>query len=196
MLFSTRKECWLQQDPVSTRLNSRPCCHIEYICKCLVEMSLLQFGFVRKKRNQGDDNDEGTSEKGGSSKEQRLDESVVPEVLNLSTSSSYESRRVRKFQAACLRDFPWLVHESNKNQMHCKFCVEFPALADKSSPLFNGTSGFRRTTLQAHSRSKKHHTCSEAYRTRENPDAAPMGRALRNMNSQTQEKLRKLTLFY
>ena len=153
MLFSTRKECWLQQDPVSTRLNSRPCCHIEYICKCLVEMSLLQFGFVRKKRNQGDDNDEGTSEKGGSSKEQRLDESVVPEVPNLSTSSSYESRRVRKFQATWLRDFPWLVHESNKNQMHCKFCVEFPALADKSSPLFNGTSGFRRTTLQAHSRS-------------------------------------------
>ena len=155
-------------------------------------MSLLQFGFVRKKRNQGDDNDEGTSEKGGSSKEQRLDESVVPEVPNLSTSSSYESRRVRKFQATWLRDFPWLVHESNKNQMHCKFCVEFPALADKSSPLFNGTSGFRRTTLQAHSRSKTHHTCSEAYRTRENPDAAPMDRALRNMNSQTQEKLRKL----
>lgn len=53
-------------------------------------MSLLQFGFVRKKRNQGDDNDEGTSEKGGSSKEQRLDESVVPEVPNLSTSSSYD----------------------------------------------------------------------------------------------------------
>ena len=50
--------------------------------------------------------------KGGSSKEQRLDESVVPEVPNLSTSSSYESRRVRKFQATWLRDFPWLVHES------------------------------------------------------------------------------------
>ena len=97
-------------------------------------MSLLQFGFVRIKRNQGDDNDEGTSEKGRSSKEQRLDESVVPVVPNLSTSSSYESRRVQKFQERWLRDFPWLVHESNKNQMHCKFWVEFPALADKSSP--------------------------------------------------------------
>ena len=153
-------------------------------------MSLFQFGFVRKKRN-GDDNDEGTSsEEGRSAKEQKLDQSV-PEIQKPSTSSSHESRRVRKFQSTWLRDFPWLVHDSNKNEMRCKFCVEFPALADKSSPLLNGTSGFQRTTLQAHSRSKMHHKCSEAYRARENPDAAPMGRALRNMNSQTQEKLRK-----
>ena len=79
-------------------------------------MSLLQFGFVRKKRNQGNDNDEGTSEKVGSSKEQRLDESVVPEVPNLSTSSSCESRRVRKFQATWLRDFPWLVCNKSRQE--------------------------------------------------------------------------------
>lgn len=70
--------------------------------------------------------------------------------------------------------------------------LSFLLLQTRVAHFFNGTSGFRRTTLQAHSRSKTHHTCSEAYHTREHPDAAPMGRALRNFNSQTQEKLRKL----
>ena len=46
--------------------------------------------------------------------------------------------------------------------------------------------------MQAHARSKSHHSCSEAHRVRENPEAAPMWRVLRNMNSQIQEKLTKL----
>ena len=79
-----------------------------------------------------------------------------------------------------------------RRKTRCDVCCGFPALADVSSSLYIGTSGFRRTTLQAHARSKSHHKCSEAHRARENPDAAPLGILLRNLTAQINEKLSKL----
>ena len=76
--------------------------------------------------------------------------------------------------------------------MKCRVCRSFPEIADKTSSLYIGTSGFRRTTIQANAKSKSHFNCFEANSAQENPAAAPMGIALRNMNAQVKEKLRKL----
>ena len=76
--------------------------------------------------------------------------------------------------------------------MYCKICHQFPVLADVTSSLYIGTGGFRKTTIQAHAKSKSHHSCSEVHRATENPETALMGILLRNMNSQIQEKLMKL----
>ena len=98
----------------------------------------------------------------------------------------------RRYQTSWEKDFPWLEFEKEENKMRCKVCCGFPALADVSSSLYIGTSGFTRTSLQAHARSKSHHKCSEAHRAWENPDAAPLGIVLRNMTAQINEKLSKL----
>ena len=151
-------------------------------------LSLFQFGFSRKKRHGGESDEGNSSEEGRRAKEKKVEQDVPAEILK--PEGNYERRRVRK--STWCKDCPWLVYNLEKNQTHCKFCVDFPALADKSSSLYTATSSFQRTTLQAHTRSKAHHNCSEAYHARENQDAAPMQRVLRNMNSQTQEKLIKL----
>ena len=70
-------------------------------------------------------------------------------------------------------DFPWLVHDEENNTMKCKICCSFPKIADKSSSLFIGNGAFRRTTIQAHAKSKTHFKCFEAKSARENPAAAP-----------------------
>ena len=76
--------------------------------------------------------------------------------------------------------------------MKCKICCSFPKIADKSSSLFIGNGAFRRTTIQAHAKSKTRFKCFEANFARENPGAAPMRTVLRNMNAQVNEKLQKL----
>ena len=148
-------------------------------------MSLCQFGFTRNKANNnhkvhGDPEAEDTSKR-----RSETDESIV--------TDNYEKRkRVRRYQPSWEKDFPWLGLDKDQNKMCCQVCRAFPALADVSSSLFVGTSSFRRTTVQAHARSKSHHKCFEANCARENPAAAPMGRVLRNTSAEIQEKLRKL----
>ena len=85
-----------------------------------------------------------------------------------------KSKRDRKYQTSLERDFPWLVHDEEKNTMKCKICCSFPEIADKSSSLFIGNGAFKRTTIQAHAKSKTHLKCFEANSARENPCAAPM----------------------
>ena len=99
-----------------------------------------------------------------------------------------KSKRDRKYQTSWERDFPWLVHDEEKNTMKCKIWQ----IADKSSFLFIGNGAFRRTTIQAHAKSKTHFKCFEANSARENPGAAPMRTVPRNMNAQVNEKLQKL----
>ena len=70
-----------------------------------------------------------------------------------------KSKRDRKYQTSWERDFPWLVHDEEKNTMKCKICCSFPEIADKSSSLFIGNGAFRRTTIQAHAKSKTHFKC-------------------------------------
>ena len=152
-------------------------------------MSLFQFGFLRKKRKEDEREGGRESEDDRGGKEQKVEE-ISTEKRG--TGMKLESKRVRKYQDMWETEFPWLAFDVDKNHMYCKVCRQFPVLADVTSSLYIGTGGFRKTTIQAHAKSKSHHSCSEAHRATENPEAAPMGTLLRNMNSQIQEKLMKL----
>ena len=61
--------------------------------------------------------------------------------------------------------------------------LEVLEIADKSSSLFIGNGAFRRTTIQAHAKSKTRFKCFEANFTLENPGGAPMRIVLRSMNA-------------
>ena len=58
-----------------------------------------------------------------------------------------KSKRGRKYQTSWERDFPWLVHNEEKNTIKSKICCSFPEIADKSSSLFIGNGAFRCTTI-------------------------------------------------
>ena len=65
-----------------------------------------------------------------------------------------------KYQTSWERDFPWLVHDEEKNTMKRKIFCSFPEIADKSSSLLIGNGAFRHTTIQAHTKSKTHFKCT------------------------------------
>ena len=154
-------------------------------------MSLFRFGFTLKsldtvtKREDIQATQQLNSTKLKEPGDKRKAESQ-PEVF------AGKSKRDRKYQTSWERDFPWLIHDEEKNTMKCKICCSFPDIADKSSSLFIGNGAFRRTTIQAHAKSKTHFKCFEASSARENPGAAPMRTVLRNVNAQDNEKLQRL----
>ena len=78
--------------------------------------------------------------------------------------------------------------------MKCKICCSFPKIADKSSFLFIGKGALKRTTIQAHAKSKTHYKCYEANSARENPGAAPTT-VLQNMNAQSYEECPNYSYF-
>ena len=90
------------------------------------------------------------------------------------------------------RDFPWLVHDEEKNTMKCKFAVLFLKLLTNLAPCSIGNGPFRRTTIQAHAKRKTHFKCFKQTLLGKKPGAAPMRTVLQNMNVQVQEKLQKL----
>ena len=145
-------------------------------------MSLFQFGFTRNKANNDHKFHRDPKAEVTSKRRSETDESSV-------TDNYEKTIRLRRYQPSWEKDFPWLCLDKDQNKMCCQLCRAFPALTDVNSSLFAGTSGFRRTTIQAHARSKSHHRCFEAKCARENPAAAPIGRVLRNMSAEVQEKL-------
>ena len=114
-------------------------------------MHLLRFGFTRKSLDTVSESENiqatqllnYTNEPG----DKRKAESQ-PEVF------TGKSKRDQNYQTSCERNFPWLVHNEEKNTMKCKICCSFPEIADKSSSLFIGNGAFRRSTIQAHATSK------------------------------------------
>ena len=76
-----------------------------------------------------------------------------------------KSKRDRRYKTSWEGDFPWLVHDEEHHEM--QNLLFFPEIADKSSSLFIGNGAFRRTTIQAHDKSKTHFKCFEANTARE-----------------------------
>ena len=154
-------------------------------------MSLFRFGFTRKSLDTVTKSEDIQAT-------QQLNSTKLKEPGDKRKAESQpevfagKSKRDRKYQTSWERDFPWLVHDEEKNTMKCKICCSFPEIADKSGSLFIGNGAFRRTTIQAHAKSKTHFKCFEANSAQENPGAASMRTVLRNMNAQVNEKLQKL----
>ena len=74
-----------------------------------------------------------------------------------------ETKSIRKFQSAWLKEFDWVGYEKETKKMHCSTCWKFPELADKSILMYIGcgdrVQGFRRETLTTHSKSCHHVVC-------------------------------------
>ena len=68
-------------------------------------MSLFQYGFLRKKRNSGENDEGNSSEEGRRAKEKKVEQDFPLEIPK--PESNYESRRVRKFQSTSCKDFGW-----------------------------------------------------------------------------------------
>ena len=62
--------------------------------------------------------------------------------------------------------------------MHCSTCRKYPELADKSSPMYircgDGVQGFRRETLTAHSKSRRHVVCHTTSLNDQKPEDRPL----------------------
>ena len=108
--------------PGSTRPNLRFVFSRDFHSDQVVEMSLFQFGFSRKKRK----NDEREEERGKGREVDEVEEVRNAEEKNpeeISTEkpeSKDEGKRVRKYQTTWETDFPWLGFEADKNKMSCK----------------------------------------------------------------------------
>ena len=78
---------------------------------------------------------------------QQLDSTNEPEDKRKAESQpevfAGKSKQDRKYQTSWEYDFPWLVHNEEKNTMKCKFCCSFPEIADKSSFLVIANGVFR-----------------------------------------------------
>ena len=73
---------------------------------------------------------------------------------------AYDAKRKRGFIDTWLTDFPWLEKLQTADDLcMCKFCKQFPILADQSSGVFIGQPIFRRDTLVAHEKSSCHARC-------------------------------------
>ena len=82
--------------------------------------------------------------------------------------------------------------------MFCQTCRKHPSLADKSSPLFSGTSNFHVDPLKSHQCSREHEACrmriqheSKERATTELKDT-PLGKALLKVDEHWKKRLRFL----
>ena len=98
---------------------------------------------------------------------------------------AYETTRKREFKESWKKDFWWVMYDATLNKMYCGVCKEFSTHAEGNS-FFVGTASFRIQNLKAHI------TCQKAKCARENPTSTPMNLAIRHMETETRDKMRKL----
>ena len=58
---------------------------------------------------------------------------------NISTTmkkTKYEESRVRKFNQAWKKEFPWVEFDKAKNEMFCRVCRKYPSVCDKVAAFF------------------------------------------------------------
>ena len=88
-------------------------------------------------------------------------------------------------------------YDDKNGVMFCRTCRKFPALADRSSPLFTGTTNFRVDPLKYHQRSWEHVACQQRFESQSKEHArtvlheTTIGKALVGID-ETQKRLRCL----
>ena len=116
-----------------------------------LSQSTLYTSFLKRSAPETHDADDGTSNVVHSKKKKSED-----------NKKKYETKCIRKFQPAWQKEFDWVVYQEETNKMYCSTCRKYAELADKSSPMYigcgDGVQGFRRETLTAHSKSRRHST--------------------------------------
>ena len=102
------------------------------------------------------------------------------------------SKRVRTFQASWLGEFPWLAEDTVKDSgtMYCTPCRQWPAYADKHSPLFMGSGKFRKDPLYTHAKSSSHIACMNKSKSAKTATKeTPIGKGILGMHAKHRERL-------
>ena len=107
-------------------------------------------------------------------------------------SSTSQSSSKRKFVRSWLKDFTWLTYDSEGNRMFCKFCRENPTCSDSSSTFVSGSQNFKIESVRSHETSTGHTRCVAAAKVSENPQLAPLPRALLSMSKEVSQKMERL----
>lgn len=107
-------------------------------------------------------------------------------------SSTFQSSSKRKFVRSWLKDFTWLTYDSEGNRMFCKFCRDNPTCSDSSSTFVSGSQNFKIESVRSHETSTGHTRCVGAAKVSENPQLAPLPRALLSMSKEVSQKMERL----
>ena len=107
-------------------------------------------------------------------------------------SSTSQSSSKRKFVRSWLKDFTWLTYDSEGNRMFCKFCRDNPTCSDSSSTFVSGSQNFKIESVRSHETSTGHTRCVAAAKVSENPQLAPLPRALLSMSKEVSQKMERL----
>lgn len=107
-------------------------------------------------------------------------------------SSTSQSSSKRKFVRSWLKDFTWLTYDSEGNRMFCKFCRDNPTCSDSSSNFVSGSQNFKIESVRSHETSTGHTRCVAAAKVSENPQLAPLPRALLSMSKEVSQKMERL----
>ena len=107
-------------------------------------------------------------------------------------SSTSQSSSKRKFVRSWLKDFTWLTYDSEGNRMFCKFCRDNPTCSDSSSTFVSGSQNFKIESVRSHETSTGYTRCVAAAKVSENPQLAPLPRALLSMSKEVSQKMERL----
>ena len=107
-------------------------------------------------------------------------------------SSTYQSSSKQKFVRAWLKDFPWLKYDLEANRMFCKFCRDNATCSDSSSTFVSGSQNFKIESVRSHEASTGHTRYVAAAKVTENPQLAPLPRALLSMSNEVSQKMERL----
>ena len=115
----------------------------------------------------------------------------------MSSRKRYEEKRKqegRTFRQEWKKTFAWLQFDETKQEMFCTACREFSSLADKNSSFFTGSQAFHIGNIKAHASNREHEACVLAKQQREQQerDSRNIVQCLRQMLSDTEEKMKKL----
>ncbi|XP_021365405.1 zinc finger protein 862-like [Mizuhopecten yessoensis] len=119
-----------------------------------------------------------------------------------------KKKKKKKYQKDWESRYEWVSFDEKKDEMFCKFCREYPLLADVKSALFVGCGAggnFREDTLFHHNKSGKHLKCEGKWKVEKNintKETAPIQQAFhqaaKTLNDTTVKRMSALfnTAFY
>jgi len=108
-------------------------------------------------------------------------------------SRRYEGKRKRRFLEKWRQEFDFVEYDYRAEVMFCKVCRAVPEKAD-GNVLFHGVTGdkIRSRALTGHLKIDAHTDCQAALDARQNPEQAPIRRALQRLNNAVEDKMIKL----
>ena len=108
------------------------------------------------------------------------------------STSTCKSSSKQKFVRTWLKDFPWLTYDVEASQMFCKLCRDNTTCSDSSSTFVSGSQNFKIESVRSHESSTGHTRCVAAAKVAENPQLAPLPRALLSMSEEISQKMERL----